>query len=135
MNTAIRFYTRSGNTKKLALAIADAISVEAKSVETPLEEKVDTLFLGCSYYAFDVDPAVKNFIESNKDKIGCIVLFGTSAMLKSMKKPVFRVTEPLGIKVAEKEFHCYGTFGIMHKGKPNEEDLKAVATFAKEIVG
>ena len=58
MKIAVRYYTRSGNTKKLAEAVAGAVSVEAKDVSVPLEEKSDVLFLGCSYYAFDVDQAV-----------------------------------------------------------------------------
>ncbi len=86
MNIAVRFYTRSGNTKKLADAIAKSVSVKAKDVTCPLDEKADILFLGCSYYAFDVDDAVKKFIIENKDNIGKIVCFGTSAMMKSMKK-------------------------------------------------
>ena len=134
MNTAVRYYTRSGNTKKLADAIAKTISSESKDLSTPLEERAEILFLGCSYYAFDVDAEVKRFINENKEKIGKIVCFGTSAMMKSMKKPVSKVTEPLGIVVAEEEFHCRGQFGKMHKGRPNEDDINAVSAFAKRVI-
>lgn len=130
---AVRYYTRSGNTKKLAEAIAAVINVEALDMNSALEEKVDTLFLGCSYYAFDVDEAVKKFIVDNKDNIGKIVCFGTSAMMKSMKKPVMKVAETVGVKVAEDEFHCRGEFMKLHKGRPNEDDLQAAAAFAKKI--
>lgn len=130
---AVRYYTRSGNTKKLAEAIAAAINVEALDMNNTLEEKVDTLFLGCSYYAFDVDETVKKFIVDNKDNIGKIVCFGTSAMMKSMKKPVMKVADTVGVKVAEDEFHCRGEFMKLHKGRPNEDDLKAAAAFAKKI--
>lgn len=135
MNTAVRYYTRSGNTKKLADAIAKTISSESKDLSTPLEERAEILFLGCSYYAFDVDAEVKRFIVENKDKIGKIVCFGTSAMMKSMKKPVSRVADTVGIAVAEEEFHCRGQFGKVHKGRPNEDDLNAVAAFAKRVIG
>ena len=76
MNIAVRYYTRSGNTKKLADAVAKAVSAEAKDITCPLQEKADVLFLGCSYYAFDIDEAVKEFIVRNKDNIGKIVCFG-----------------------------------------------------------
>lgn len=33
MKTAVRYYTRSGNTKKLAEAIAEAVGTEAKSTD------------------------------------------------------------------------------------------------------
>lgn len=130
MSIAVRFYTRSGNTEKLAKAIADKLSVPAESIDKALEEKVDFLFLGCSYYAFDMDENVKVFLKENMDKIGKIVLFGTSAMMKSMKKPMKKVVDELGIEIAEEEFHCAGSFGPMHKGKPDEEDLKAAQAFA-----
>ena len=110
MKYAVRFYTRSGNTKKLADVVAKTASVEAKDVTVPLEEKADILFLGCSYYAFDVDEAVKKFIAENKDNIGKIVCFGTSAMMKSMKKPVSKVADTVGVAVADEEFHCRGQF-------------------------
>lgn len=134
MKVAVRYYTRSGNTKKLAEAIAEAVAVEAKDVSVPLEEKADVLFLGCSYYAFDVDQAVKDFIANNKDNIGKIVCFGTSAMMKSMKKPVSKVTKTVGVEVADEEFHCRGEFAKVHKGRPNEKDLADVSAFAAKII-
>ena len=134
MKLAVRYYTRSGNTKNLAEAIAEAVTVEAKDVSVPLSEKADVLFLGCSYYAFDVDQAVKDFIVSNKDNIGKIVCFGTSAMMKSMKKPVRKVADTVGVAVADEEFHCRGEFAKFHKGRPNEADLANAAEFARGIL-
>ena len=134
MNIAVRYYTRSGNTKKLAEEIAKTVSCEAKDVSIPLTEKADILFLGCSYYAFDVDEAVKHFITENNENIGKIVCFGTSAMMKSMKKPVSKVADRVGVIVADEEFHCRGQFKKVHKGRPNEEDLKAVSDFAKRVI-
>lgn len=133
MNYQVRYYTRSGNTKKLATAIAEAIGCSAQSIDTPLSEKADILFLGCSYYAFDMDEAVKKFISENKEKIGKIVCFGTSAMMKSMKKPMRKVADECGVLLSEEEFHCRGTFGPFHKDRPNDSDLKKATDFAKKI--
>ena len=134
MNIAIRYYTRSGNTKKLADAIAEAISIEAEDINSPLAEKADILFLGSSYYAFDADNSVKKFIADNKDSIGKIVCFGTSAMMKSMRKPIVKVADKLGIAVADEEFHCRGRFGIIHKDRPNEKDIEDAKEFAIKIL-
>ena len=134
MNIAIRYYTRSGNTKKLADAISEALNIEAFDVSEPLSEKTDILFLGCSYYAFDVDPIVKDFIVNNKDNIGKIVCFGTSAMMKSMKKPVTKVAKTVGVTVSDEEFHCRGRFGKIHKNRPDADDLKDASDFAKKVV-
>ena len=134
MKIAVRYYTRSGNTKKLAQAIAEAVSAEAKDVSATLDEKIDVLFLGCSYYAFDVDPVVKNFIVDNKDNIGKIVCFGTSAMMKSIIKPVKKIAKTVNVTVEDQDFHCRGQFGKIHKGRPNEEDLAKAVTFAKRYL-
>ena len=134
MKIAIRYYTRSGNTETLAHAIADALGLNAESAAVPLQEKVDILFLGCSYYAFDVDEAVKKFISENKENLGRIVCFGTSAMMKSTHKPMKKVCDAAGVQLSEEEFHCRGSFGPMHKGHPDENDLTKAAAFAKMIV-
>ena len=134
MNIAVRYYTRSGNTEKLAKAIAEAVGVRAESVAEPLSEKADVLFLGCSYYAFDVDDAIKDFILANREKIARIVCFGTSAMMKSTHKPMKKVADEAGVTLADEEFHCRGSFGPVHKGRPNGDDLKKAAEFAKKAV-
>ena len=134
MNIAVRFYTRSGNTEKLANVIAAAASVEAQDVRFPLTEKADILFLGCSYYAFDADESVKKFIIENRDNIGKIVCFGTSAMMKSMKKTIKKTADAVGVAVSDDEFHCRGQFGNIHKGRPNETDLANVIAFTKNII-
>ena len=134
MNIAVRYYTRSGNTKKLSQAASSALGVEAHDVSVPLSERADILILGCSYYAFDIDDNVKKFIEDNSASIGKIVCIGTSAMMNSMKKPVKKVADMYGIEVADEEFHCRGSFGPMHKGRPNEKDLEKVKAFVKSIM-
>lgn len=134
MKIAIRYYTRSGNTERLAKAISSELLVEAKTVEENLEEKVDILFLGCSYYAFDVDESVKKFVEENREKIGKIVCFGTSAMMRSMQKPMKKVARANSVELAEKDFHCRGEFGPFFKGQPNADDIAAAINFVKKIV-
>ena len=134
MNYAVRYYTKTGNTKKLADAVAKAVGVEALPISSPVDEKVDILFLGNSYYAFNIDPEVRDFIRSlDRKKVGCIVNIGSAAMLNSTYKKVKAEADKVGIKMDEREFHCKGEFKGVHKGRPNEDDLKAAAEFAKGI--
>ncbi len=134
MTYAVRYYTKTGNTKKLAEAVAKELGVQALPISTPVTEKVDMLFLGNSYYAFSIDPAVKEFIRSlDKEKVGMIVNFGSAAMLNSTYKKVKAQADKAGIPMMEKEFHCKGEFKGIHKGRPDESDLKAAAEFAKNI--
>ena len=135
MNIAVRYYTKTGNTKRLAEAVAKAVGAEALPISTPISEPVDILFLGNSYYAFSIDPEVRNFIRSlDKSKVGRIVNFGSAAMLNSTWKKVKAEADKAGIKMDKREFHCRGEFKGLHKGRPNADDLAAAADFAKTIV-
>jgi len=135
MKVAVRYYTKTGNTKRLAEAVAKALGVEALPLSEPVEERVDLLFLGNSYYAFSIDPEVRDFIRSlNKYKVGKLVNFGSAAMLNSTWKKVKAEADKAGIPMEEREFHCKGEFKGIHKGRPNADDLKAAAAFASQIV-
>lgn len=136
MKIAVRYYTKTGNTKRLAEAVARAVGAEALPISVPVAEKVDVLFLGNSYYAFTIDPEVRAFIRSlDKSKIGRIVNFGSAAMMNSTWKKVKAEADKAGIAMEPREFHCKGEFKGVHKGKPDAEDLAAAAAFAKSIVG
>ena len=136
MKIAVRYYTKTGNTKRLAEAIAKEVGVEALSINTPIAEPVDILFLGNSYYAFSIDPEVREFVKKlDKAKVGRIVNFGSAAMLNSTFKKVKAEADKVGIPMDEHEFHCKGEFKGIHKGKPDELDLKAAAEFARKIIG
>lgn len=133
MTYAVRYYTKTGNTRRLAEAAAKELGVEALPISEGISEPVDILFLGNSYYAFNIDPEVKQFVGSlDKDKVGRIVNFGSAAMLNSTYKKVKAEADKAGIAMDDKEFHCKGEFKGIHKGRPNEEDLKAIADFVRQ---
>ena len=135
MKIAVRYYTKTGNTKRLAEAVAEALGVEAFPITEPVSEPVDLLLLGNSYYAFSIDPEVRAFVRSlDKHTVGRIANFGTAAMMNSTWKKVKAEADKAGIPIEEKEFHCKGEFKGIHKGKPDAEDLKAAAAFAQSIV-
>ena len=134
MKIAVRYYTKTGNTKRLAEAIAAAVGAEALPISTPVAEPVDILFLGNSYYAFTIDSEVRSFLQTlDKGKVGRIVNYGSAAMLNSTYKKVKAEADKAGVPMDEREFHCKGEFKGIHKGRPNEEDLKAAAAFARKI--
>ena len=133
---AVRYYTKTGNTKRIAEAVAKAAGVEALPISVPVSEPVEILFLGNSYYAFTIDPEVRAFVRSlDKDKIGKIVNFGSAALMNSTWKKVKAEADKVGIPMDEREFHCKGEFKQIHKGRPNEEDLRAAEEFARGIIG
>lgn len=133
MKIAVRYYSRTGNTKKLAEAIAKAVHVEAKTTDAPLCEDVDILFLGSSVYANGVDGNIKMFIQNLNVKIGKVVNFSTAALVKSTYKQVGKLLAEKHIPLAREEFYCRGSFALLHKGRPDGKDLKAAMTFAATI--
>lgn len=134
MKLAVRYYSRGGNTKKIAEAIAKAVGVEAKTVTEPLDEDVDILFLGSAPYAFNIDEEVKKFINGIHVSVGKVVNFSTSAAVRSTRKYVEELLAEKKIPAAKEEFSCRGAFGMLHKGRPNEDDQKAAADFARGII-
>ncbi len=134
MTYQVRYYTKTGNTRKLAEAVAKELGVEALPISTPVTDKTDILFLGNSYYAFSIDPEIRDFVASlDKNKVGRIVNFGSAALLNSTYKKVKAEADKVGIPMDPKEFHCRGEFKGVHKGKPDAEDLRAIAAFARQF--
>lgn len=133
MTYAVRYYTKTGNTKRLAEAMAKELGVEARPISEPVNEAVDYLFLGNSYYAFNIDPEVREFVASlDKTKVGKIVNFGSAALLNSTYKKVKEQADKAGIAMDDKEFHCKGEFKGIHKGRPNESDIADAVRFVKQ---
>ena len=134
MKIAVRYYSRGGNTKKLADAIANAVDVDAETTSVPLTEDVDILFLGSSVYANGVDNAIKEFVNGISVKVSKVVNFSTAALVKSSYRQVSKLLEGKHIPFAKEEFYCRGSFAMMHKGRPNADDCKAAAEFARKII-
>lgn len=135
MNIAIRYYSQTGNTKKMAESLGDALRIQALPIDEPITEPVDILFLGNSYYAFSIAPEVREFIQSlDKEMVGRIVNFGSAAMLNSTWGKVKKEVDKKGIPLDEEEFHCKGEFKGIHKGRPNQEDVDHLIDFAKQLL-
>ena len=133
MKTAIRYYSQTGNTRKLAEAIAAELGIEARPVTEPLEEETELLFLCNSVYWAGIDKSVKQFVKANAGKIGALVNVSTAAMIESTYGQMKKLAAEAGVKLCEQEFHCRGKFAALHAGRPNEEDLKAVREFARRV--
>ena len=134
MEVAIRYFSRSGNTKKLAEAIGKELGILPETVDVPLERDVDVLFLGSSVYAYGVDEKVRRFIEENTHRIGIVYNFSTAAIVKSTYSYVKKLLQTQGIILADNEFYCRGEFGPLHRGKPGDRDIKQVRTFAAKAL-
>lgn len=133
MKIAVRYYSKGGNTEKLADAIAAAVGVDAETVDRPLDERTDIVFLGSAVYANGIDESVKRFLRKNAGYIGTLYNFSTAAIAPSTYKQVKKVADENGVAMSEKEYHCKGSFLFLNAGHPNDGDLTRAAAFAKIV--
>ncbi len=135
LRVAVRYFSKSGHTKKVADAIAESVGCAAMPISTPVDANVDVLFLGASVYWGGVSSEVKEFIDKlDKDRIGKVVVFSTSALAERAFPQIKQRLLGKGIKVDEKNFYCRGEFTALHKGHPNDEDLESAKKFAAKII-
>ncbi|QQP28588.1 flavodoxin family protein [Lactobacillus ultunensis] len=139
MEIAVRYYSKTGNTKKLADAVANTAGVEAQTVSHPLKHNVDLLFLCDSVYWAGVASPVKKFLKNPGAKIGKLINVSTAALLSSTYPEIKRIASSAGIPVDKREFHCRGQFslehhGILHRGHPTPEEITQVKQFTSSII-
>lgn len=134
MKVAVRYYTETGNTKKIAEEVAKVAGVEALPVSEPLTEDVDVLFLANAVYAAGVAKEITECIENINVKVGEIVNISSAALMKSSYSQVKKIVEKNGLKMSRKEYHCRGQFKMIHKGRPNDEDMQKAREFTKEYL-
>lgn len=129
---AVRYFSRSGNTKAVAQAMAQAIGAKAISTdapEAPLEEKADILFIGGALYAYGLDENLSAYLEAlDAEKVGKAVVFSTSWISKHAGDLIKQALEKKGIEVAD-SFYARVRVGA----KISEKQLKAAKAFAKNI--
>ena len=135
MNRVI-FYTRGGNTEKLAHAIAKGANTQAQRI-TPesVKEPADILFIGASIYAGQIHNTLREYLlKLEPGDAGLAVVFSTSAGRKHALQEVKEVLDPKGIKVLDQVYHCKGSFlGFVNRGRPNGLDLRGAEAFADQV--
>ncbi len=135
MNIAIRYYSKTGNTKKLADAISEVTGVAAQTTDVALDGETDILFLGSSVYAAGVDEQVKAFIQSlDSSMVKMVVNFSTAAILPSTYSQISKLLSEKNIPIDSREFHCRGRFKFVHRGRPNNSDINELKRFIGEII-
>ena len=130
MGNAVRYYSRSGNTKAIADAIADAIGVKAISVdsaEASIHEPVDILFVGGALYAYGIDQHLEAFLHSlNKDLVKKAVIFSTSWISKHAIALIQEELNRKGIPVEAESLYF--------RGKPGEKQLQEAEKRARSMI-
>ena len=129
MKCAVRYYSRSGNTRLLAEAIAGELGVEAVSADSSdakISGHIDVLFIGGALYAYGLDKKLVSYIRTlDGDMVGRAVLFSTTWLSKHSFDLMRKEHVERGIVVADKTFYA--------KNKPTPERLKEAKAFADDM--
>ena len=110
MKTAVRYFSKLGNTKKIAEAIAQGAGVKAVSIadDPKLQEYVDILFLGGAPYANIMAPELREYAESLKsEQVGRVILFTTSNWSRRTVLALRKLLSNNGIKVDKEYFYAH----------------------------
>lgn len=139
MKAAVRYQSRGGNTRAVAEVIAQKLGVKAYSIDYPIEEKVDILFLGGGVYMWDLDPDLRSYIENlDSGKIGQIAAFSTTGAMDTTIKRIKEYAEKKGIPVNDNSLLLvmllkgHSALGLKG-GKLNEKQKKQIEEFVDGI--
>ncbi|MDR2356725.1 MAG: nitric oxide synthase [Oscillospiraceae bacterium] len=133
MKIAVRYHSDSGNTKKVAEAVALAVGVKAETTSYPVDD-VDLLFIGSPIHAGKLPYEITEFFsEVGPAKVKKVAVFGTSMSGKSPAPLFDGIVRPRGIQMVGESYACPGKYLIFKRGRPNDDDLAAAAEFAKKI--
>jgi flavodoxin I len=131
----VLYYSRGGNTRKLADVIAGELGVKAVDVKAAtLEPGTGILFLGSGCYGGKAGGDMMKFIGSHDFSGRKVAVFSTSG--GGMKKEIDEMSAALKNKGANilGTYTCKGkVFMIFSRGHPNQEDLDGGKKFAREM--
>ncbi len=129
------YYSRGGNTRKVAEAIAGELGTAARNIKTVGTLPEDSfIFLGTGCYGAVLVKEIADFIERNHLQGRKIVLFTTSAFgwgkeVKVMENHLLNK----GVNIVG-HFSCLGQFLAINIGHPKADDLVKAREFARSMV-
>lgn len=142
MNVKVMYHSKTGNTKKLAEAMAEALGIAAEaigenSLVEPIDEPIDMLLIGDGVYAGGPDRITASFIKTlNGSLVKNAAVFGTFGGQRKAITIMKELLKKQGINAADESFGCRGkSWAIFNRKHPNGEDLQAAKAFAKGLAG
>lgn len=134
MNCQVIYFSKNGNTKKVAEAIAYEVGVKAEHVKDATLQDETFIFLGSGCYGGKPAKDMTEFIKNNAFTSKNVALFGTSG--GGVGKEVTVLENQLISKDAciKGKYFCKGKFLFANRGRPNDEDLDDARNFARSSI-
>jgi flavodoxin len=128
------YYSRGGNTRKVAEAVAAELGTAARDIKT-VDRVADgaNIILGSGCYGAVLAKDIADFLDRNHKPGRKIAMFTTSVLglgkeVELMEKQI----RDKGVEVAG-SFNCYGQFLGVKKGHPDKDDLDKAREFARGL--
>ena len=139
MNIKVMYNTLTGNTKKVAEAIAAEIGIEAQRIEkdqAPFSEPVDLLFIGDGIYAGKPHKETVSFIERlTPEIVKNAAVFSTFGGQDVIGARLAKLLQDKGLNVIGEPFSCKGKcWFFVNRKRPGENDLEMSRQFARTII-
>ncbi len=134
MKYQVVYFSKLGNTKKVAEAIASELGVMAENVKEAKLNDDALVFLGSGCYGSKPAKIMMKFIEDNKFKSRNVALFGTSGGGEGLEvKGMENILNNKGVNIKGK-FFCKGKAPFFNRGRPSDQDLDEAKKFAKNMI-
>jgi flavodoxin len=136
MKTALVYFSRTGHSKRIAKAIAEALQITPLDVKSkPVLDEVDLLFIVGGIYGGASSPELKAYAEGlSKSSVKKAALI-TSCLNRIHRQSMIReILTRKGIDVAPDEFVCRGSFLFFGLGHPSKEEIGAAISFARKAI-
>jgi len=131
MEFQVIYFSKTGNTMKLAYSIASELKIKADDVKYAKLKDDVTVFLGSGSYGGKPAKSMIKFIIDNNFKSRNVALFGTSGSGEGKEvQEMENILKNKGAYIKVK-FFCKGKFLFTNRGRPNENDLNEGKKFAK----
>jgi flavodoxin I len=137
MNTALVYFSRGGNTRKIAEAIAEELRIKPIDVknETPDVSSAEMLIVGSGTYGSKPGKEMVAYLENLKP-----VKDKRAACFSSCAGDASKTLDAMNDILTKKGytivdcFSCFGKFaGLSKRGHPTDEELKRAKEFARKL--
>ncbi len=128
------YYSRGGNTKKVAEAVAEELGAAAENIKaTGVMPENSVIFLGTGCYGAVVVKDIADFLDRNRGQGRKIALITTSAFgLAKEREVIENYIRGKGFKIAG-TYSCFGQFVAVKRGHPDKDELDEARAFARKI--
>lgn len=127
-NIRIRYYSKTGNTKRVAEYIAKELNLEALSIsDSDYDSSCGLLFLGGAPYANIMSSKLREYANNlKKENVKAVALFTTSNWSRRTVRALKKI-------LREKDIYVYDDYLYVHMLKVKASEDKAKA-FVKNII-